>query len=150
VSYPGLDFPEYELKIQTAEDKALVFDIVRKKFVVLTPEEWVRQHVIHHLVQAHGVSLNRISVEHFLKWNTMQHRCDIVVFSTEFVPKLIVECKAAKVPLTQKVLDQVARYNIRLKVPYLMVTNGLHHIYAHIDFGDNSYRFLKGLDVNTF
>jgi type I site-specific restriction endonuclease len=118
---------------------------VRKKFVKLTPEEWVRQHVIQFLISEHNISVNKISVEHFLKWNQMQHRCDIVVFDDLFKPVLIVECKSAKIPVTQQVFDQVARYNIKLRVPFLMVTNGLSHFYAQIDFDLNKYSFLESL-----
>jgi hypothetical protein len=145
VNLPTLNFPIYEFRTQTAEHKTLVFDIVRKKFVTLTPEEWVRQHVIQFLIQEHKVSVNKISIEYFLKWNEMQHRCDIVVFDDNFKPVLIVECKEARIPISQNVFDQVARYNITLKVPYLMVTNGLQHIYAHINFELNNYTFIETL-----
>ena len=142
---PKLNFPEYEFRIQQSEHKTLVFDIVRKKFVTLTPEEWVRQHVIRFLMEEHHISVNKISVEYFLKWNEMQHRCDIVVFDADFCPLLIVECKSVKIPLSQKVFDQIARYNMKLKVPLLMVTNGLQHIYAEIDFVEGKSNFLQKL-----
>ena len=135
----------YELRTQFSEHKTLVFDIVRKKMVALTPEEWVRQHVIHFLISEHKVSINKISVEYSLKWNSMTHRCDLVVFGDDFAPQLIVECKAASVPISQKVFDQIARYNMKLKVPYLMVTNGLSHIYARVNFNDNSCAFMEEL-----
>ncbi len=145
MNFPELNFPRFEFRTQTSEHKTLVFDIVRKKFVALTPEEWVRQHVIHFLIKDYGISVNKISVEYFLKWNDMQHRCDIVVFDDNFNPQLIVEAKSAKISVSQKVFDQVARYNIKLRVPFLMVTNGLQHIYARINFEENNYLFLEKL-----
>ena len=148
MNLPPLNFPIYEFRTQTAEHKTLVFDIVRKKYVILTPEEWVRQHVIRFLMSEMKISLNKIALEYFLKWNEMQHRCDIVVFDDSFNPLLIVECKAARIPISQAVFDQVARYNIKLKVPYLMVTNGLQHIYAHINFENQNYKYLENLELN--
>lgn len=143
MNFPQLNFSNYEFRTQHSDGKTLVFDIVRKKFVTLTPEEWVRQHVIRFLTDTHQVSINRIAVEYFLNWNNLSHRCDILVFDADFKPMLIVECKSAKVSLSQKVFDQIARYNITLKVPYLMVTNGLQHIYAAVDFSEGKYQFLE-------
>ena len=149
MNLPRLNFPIYEFRTQTAEHKTLVFDIVRKKFVVLTPEEWVRQHVVQYLIAEHNVSVNKIAIEYFLKWNQMQHRCDIVVFDARFAPQLIVECKESRIPISQRVFDQVARYNIKLKVPYLMVTNGLQHIFAQINFETGNYSFLENLELQN-
>ena len=141
MNLPELNFPTYEFRTQTSEHKTLVFDIIRKKMVILTPEEWVRQHVVQ-------VSPNKIAVEYFLKWNQMNHRCDIVVFDEAFKPMLIVECKAVHIPISQSVFDQISRYNITLQVPLLMVTNGLQHIYAEIDFVSKQYKFMEHLKLN--
>ena len=147
MNFPELNFPSYELRTRQSERKTLVFDIVRKKYVVLTPEEWVRQHVVHFLIQEQGISINKISVEYFLRWNDMQHRCDIVVFDDNFNPLLIVESKSAKIAVSQKVFDQVARYNLNLKVKYLMVTNGLQHFYCLMNYENQSYTFIQDLPV---
>lgn len=144
-----LNFPSYEFRIQTTQQKNLIFDIIRKKFVTLTPEEWVRQHVVHYLIQEHQVSPNRIAVEYALAWNGMNHRCDVLVFDNEFRPLLIVECKAAEVPVNQPVFDQIARYNMKLKVPLLMVTNGLMHVYARINFETKSVQYLPELPLGN-
>lgn len=148
MNLPELNFPTYEFRTQTSEHKTLVFDIIRKKMVILTPEEWVRQHVVHFLINEHQVSPNKIAVEYFLKWNQMNHRCDIVVFDEAFKPMLIVECKAVHIPISQSVFDQISRYNITLQVPLLMVTNGLQHIYAEIDFVSKQYKFMEHLKLN--
>ena len=142
---PVLNFNYYEFRIQAVEQKKLIFDRIRKKFVTLTPEEWVRQHVIAFLIDEKKISDTKIAVEYRLTWNQMQHRCDIVVFDEDYKPRLIVECKAISIPISQQVFDQIARYNISLKVPSLMVTNGMQHIYANINFEEKSYKFTEEL-----
>ncbi len=143
-----LNFPSYEFRIQNTQQKNLIFDIIRKKFVTLTPEEWVRQHVVHYLIHEKGVSPNRIAVEYALTWNGMNHRCDVLVFDAGFNPWLIVECKAADVAVNQPVFDQIARYNMKLKVPLLMVSNGLLHVYARINFDDKTVVYIPELPVS--
>ena len=149
MNLPKLNFPNYEFRTQTSEHKTLVFDIIRKKFVTLTPEEWVRQHVVQFLMEEHHISMSRIAVEYMLKWNEMQHRCDVLVFDHDFKPILIIECKSTQIAISQKVFDQVARYNITLKVPNLMVTNGPQHFYAQIDFENCAYSFNEKLILKS-
>lgn len=124
-----LNFPPITARFSGKEhDNTQVFDIVRKKFVELTPEEWVRQHVIHFLVNQKQYPLSLVGVEQQLKLNNTLKRTDIVVYNKTMSPILLVECKASTVPLTQQVVDQAMRYNIPLQVPYVLLTNGLRHI----------------------
>jgi type I site-specific restriction endonuclease len=138
-----LNLPEYHYNIRRLDNKQEIFDPVRRKFVALTPEEWVRQHYVNYLVTTKDVPLSLIAVEQMLVYNTMKKRADILVYSKKGIPVLMVECKAASVELTQKVFDQLARYNLTLKVPFLIVTNGLKHICSKINFEERSYKFLE-------
>ncbi|MDP3444291.1 MAG: type I restriction enzyme HsdR N-terminal domain-containing protein [Ignavibacteria bacterium] len=104
-----------------------VFDPVRRKYVILTPEEEVRQIILHTLVTEHQMPAGLIAVEYALRLNGLDKRCDIVVFSTDSNPIMIVECKAQHIPITQTVLDQVSRYNLKLGVRFLLITNGKTH-----------------------
>lgn len=110
-----------------------VFDIVRQRFVALTPEEWVRQHAIRYLHHDLGYPLELIQVEGAITLNGMTRRCDIVVYDHSVHPLIIVECKRETVALTQKVLDQASRYNLVLQVPYLCITNGPRQICCRVD-----------------
>jgi len=139
----NLNLPSIECKTRQIRGQTEIFDIIRKKYVVLTPEEWVRQNFIHFLINQKGVPQSLIAVEYSLKVNKMVKRADIAVFGTKGQPLLIVECKASSIKINQKVFDQVARYNLTLKVKYLVVTNGLDHYVCQIDFDKNSYAFLE-------
>lgn len=140
-----LNFPEFSLSLSKDDQgRILVFDIVRKKQLVLTPEEWVRQHFLHFLIESGGYPKSNISIEKGLKLNGLQKRCDILAYH-QGEPFLLVECKAPHIKLDQVVFDQIARYNHVLKVPFLAVTNGLQHIYAIMDFENNQYKFIKDL-----
>lgn len=121
----------------------MIFDEIRKKFVVLTPEEWVRSHVVQFLIKEKTYSKSLINVERQLKVNDIIKRYDVVVFNKDGSIFLIVECKAPSVPITQQTFDQIARYNLALNASYLMVTNGLEHYYCQMDFESQRYIFLK-------
>lgn len=140
-----LDFPGYTFRFKNRENKPLIFDVVRKKFVVLTPEEWVRQHCVHFLLNELDYPLSLINVEKQIKLHQTSKRYDIVVFNPDGSIHLIVECKAPTVEITQDSFDQIARYNLVLKAPYLMVTNGLKHYYCTMDYDNEAYRFLEAL-----
>jgi len=140
-----LNFPEYRLKIQGEGKNLQVWDLVRKKYVSLTPEEWVRQHMVLFLINEKKVPSSLIRIESGLVVHNQFRRTDIVAYSSEGRPLLIVECKATSVKLNQDVFDQAARYNIALHVPILIVTNGKKHYCCHIDFKNNKYAFLKGI-----
>lgn len=122
-----VEFSKYNFKRETRGDKEFIFDILRKKWVILTPEEWVRQHVLHYLVYDKGYSTSLIAVERGLLLNGLQKRFDVVVFDNSGKAQMIVECKAPEEILNEKVFEQIARYNMALKVNYLWVTNGGHN-----------------------
>lgn len=136
-----IEYGDYPIKTRSGAIDQELFDPIRRKWVMLTPEEWVRQNWIHWL-QDHGISINRIKVEHTLRVLGQSRRADIVVFSREYTPWLIVECKAPEVRLHQPVFDQVARYNLTLQVPYLIVTNGDTTYACKIDYRSETYKFI--------
>jgi len=140
-----LNFPKYNFRFKSKKNKTLIFDIVRKKFIVLNPEEWVRQHVIHLLISEKKYPLSHINVEKQLKLNDTIKRYDIVVFNSNGSIKIIVECKAPKIKIDQKVFDQIARYNFVLQANYLLVTNGIEHYTCQMDYEKETYLFLKEL-----
>ena len=142
-----LNFPVFSLHIKSRENKHFIFDLVRKKWLVLTPEEWVRQHCIHYLINEKGYPLGLIQVEKKLKVNKLEKRYDIVIFNKEGAINLLVECKRTNVPITQKTFDQIAQYNLTLNSKYLMITNGLDHYYCQMDFKQKRYIFLKDLPL---
>jgi hypothetical protein len=122
------------IKLREANGDREVFDIVRNRFVALTPEEWVRQHFILYLHQQLLYPLELMQVEGSISLNGMSKRCDIVVYDSNVRPLIIVECKKETVPLTQKVIDQACRYNLVLQVPFLCLTNGTQQICCQVDF----------------
>ncbi|WP_374548623.1 type I restriction enzyme HsdR N-terminal domain-containing protein [Flavobacterium sp.] len=140
-----LNFPEYSFRFKNSENKVLIFDEIRKKFVVLTPEEWVRQHVIKFLLQQKKYPKSYINVEKNIKINGLTKRYDVVVFNSDGSIFLLVECKAPEVSITQNVFDQIARYNLKLNAQHLMVTNGLNNYFCQMDFLNEKYIFLKEL-----
>jgi hypothetical protein len=145
-----LNFPEYKFQIQQKPHKTAIFDFIRKKFVTLTPEEWVRQHVLHFLVGEKKVPPMLIGVESRIKLFNTVKRFDVAVFDRNGHPLLIVECKAPSVPLTQEVVDQVVRYNMAMKVKFLMLTNGLTHLFCKADAETGNIRIIEDLpDFNN-
>lgn len=126
---PKLNFPEFDFRFQKNEKGNLqVFDAIRKKFVDATPEEWVRQHIIHYLITHKQVPASMISVEKQLVLNHTKRRTDIVIFNSHLKPLLIIECKAPQITIDQLTINQALRYNIELKVPAIFLSNGLQHI----------------------
>ena len=140
-----LNFPTYSFRFKNSENKVSIFDEIRKKFIVLTPEEWVRQHVIHYLLQDRNYPKSYINVEKLIKVNGLSKRYDGIVFKPNGDIFLLIECKAPEVPISQDTFDQIARYNLELKAQYLMVTNGLNHYFCQMDFENEKYVFLKEL-----
>lgn len=122
-----LNLPEIELKIRKKEANREIFDIIRKKFVFLTPEEWVRQHFIHFLIDHLGYSKSLLKVESGLKYNSLNKRSDIVAYNSNATPILLVECKSFKESINQKALDQATVYNKKIRATYVVLTNGLKH-----------------------
>lgn len=142
-----LNFPTYKFNIIKSGQKLKIFDSLRKKYLVLTPEEWVRQHCVNFLAEQLLVPYGFIKLEMQLDVNKLQRRADIVVYNNQLQPILIVECKAPQINISQKTFDQIARYNLALKVPYLMVTNGLNHFYCKINIAEKSFNFLPQLPL---
>jgi hypothetical protein len=142
-----LNFIPYSFRFKNSENKVAIFDEVRKKFIILTPEEWVRQHVVQFLLQEKSYPKSYINVEKLIKVNNLNKRYDIVVFQPDGSIFLLVECKAPEVTITQQTFDQIARYNLTLKAQYLMVTNGLNHYFCQMDFEKETYVFLQDLPL---
>jgi hypothetical protein len=141
-----LNLPAIEARLQDGKNgRNEIFDPVRKKFVALTPEEWVRQHVIHYLAGHLDYPLTLIAVEAPLLYHTRKKRSDIVVFTRSGKPILIVECKAPEVAITQAVFEQAAMYNMGFRVKYLVLTNGIVHHACRIDHAAKSCIFLPGI-----
>ena len=140
-----LNFPSYSFRLKSSKNKTLIFDIIRKKYVVLTPEEWVRQHVVMFLLEVKKYPISLIAVEKQLKINSLLKRTDVVVFNNKGTPEILIECKAPSVPISQHTFDQIARYNLTAKSNYLMVTNGLDHYFCQIDTKSETYIFLKDI-----
>jgi hypothetical protein len=140
-----LNFPAYSFRFKSKENKSAIFDDIRKKFVILQPEEWVRQHCIQFLLADKQYPKSHINVEKKLTINQLTKRYDIVVFNPDGSIFLIVECKAPQIAINQQVFDQIARYNLSLNAKYLMVTNGLNHYYCQMDLANERYNFLEAL-----
>ncbi|MEO5603868.1 MAG: type I restriction enzyme HsdR N-terminal domain-containing protein [Cyclobacteriaceae bacterium] len=129
-----LNLPEFDYKLKKASGKVWIFDGIRKKYIVLTPEEWVRQHFVHYLIHEKKYPKTLIKIEGGLRYNQLQKRTDIVVFNREAKPWMIVECKAPTTPVSPDTLTQASVYNATLKAEFLTVTNGLAHYCAHINW----------------
>ena len=140
-----LNFPTYSFRFKNSENKVSIFDEIRKKFILLTPEEWVRQHVVQFLLQDKNYPKSYINVEKLIKINDLSKRYDGVVFQPNGEIFLLIECKAPEVQISQQTFDQIARYNLVLKAKYLMITNGLNHYFCQMDFENEKYVFLKEL-----
>ena len=140
-----LNFPRFSFRFKNSENKRLIFDDIRKKFVVLQPEEWVRQHCIQYLIRVKKYPKSLINVEKEIKLNRLKKRYDIVVFNPDGSIHLIVECKAPLKVIDQTTFDQIARYNLELNATYLMVTNGINHYYCQMDFEAKRYVFLNDI-----
>jgi hypothetical protein len=141
ISLPVLNLPPFEPLLKKEEDRVLIFDGLRKKFLALTPEEWVRQHWINFLVEHQGFPKGLISLEKGLKYNQLQKRTDLVVFDREGNPYLLIECKAPEVELDHKVLHQALAYRATLLSPYIVLSNGFKHI--SLFFEKNQEKFVQ-------
>lgn len=138
-----LNLPTYSFKIKCLDEKDFIFDIIRRDYFLLTPEEWVRQNFIQYLIHEKNYPVSLIRVEMFFKVNRLSKRGDIVLFDRKGEPLVLVECKSTKVNIAQKTFDQIARYNIKFRVNYLIVTNGLKHYCCKMDYSNHSYSFMK-------
>ena len=141
----SLNLPPFAHQVQQQAGKTTIFDTIRKKYVVLTPEEWVRQHFIHYLIRHLSYPRTLISVEAGLRYNQMLRRSDVVVYDRDGNPFMVIECKAPTVLLSPKVFEQVAVYNQPLRAEYITVTNGLDHYCCRMDYAAGSYAFVEAL-----
>lgn len=140
-----LNFPDYQYSIKSKENKSYIFDPIRKKWLVLNPEEWVRQNCVQFLINEKKIPIGLLQVEKKIEvFNTVK-RYDLVVFNTEKKISLLVECKSPSVKITQEAFDQIARYNTVIQSEYLMLTNGLDHFYYQMDFKEKKYIYLTDL-----
>ena len=140
-----LNFPIYNFRFKNSENKVSIFDEIRKKFIILTPEEWVRQHVVRFLLEEKKYPKSLINIEKVLIVNGLRKRYDVVVFNPDGSIFVLVECKAPEIKTAQATFDQIARYNLALKAQFLMVTNGHNHYFCQMDFENEKYAFLKEL-----
>jgi type I site-specific restriction endonuclease len=137
MSLPVLNFPAVKFRFQKNKKNSLqIFDIIRKKFVDVTPEEWVRQHIIHFLINHKQVPASMISVEKQLILNGTKRRTDLVIFSSARIPVMIIECKAPEVKIDQLTVNQALRYNLQLNVPSVFLSNGVQHVYINLTQND--------------
>lgn len=140
-----LNLPDYNFSIKNVNDKNYIFDLNRKKYVVLTPEEWVRQHFIRYITDEKGYPSSLIAIEKQLIMNGMKKRCDAVVYNYYAEPVMIIEFKAPNIKITQKTFDQAAVYNSKLGVGGFMISNGLEHYCCKVDIINSKYDFFSDI-----
>ena len=141
----SLNLPVYDTKITSRNGKNVIFDVIRKRYVALTPEEWVRQHYVHFLIAHKGYPVSLMANEVLLNLNGTKKRCDTVLYRRNLTARMIVEYKAPHIEITQAVFDQITRYNMVLKVDYLIVSNGMQHYCCKMDYEKQSYTFLEDI-----
>lgn len=141
ISLPELNLPAIVPKLLNKEGKVFIFDLLRKKYLLLTPEEWVRQHWIHFLISSQGYPKGLLALEKGLIYNGLQKRTDLVVFDRAGLPYLLVECKAPEIEINTQVLSQALGYNQILKCPFIALTNGRKHIF--MGFSEEEGRFVQ-------
>lgn len=142
-----LNLPPYAYKLKQNNGSVQIWDAVRRKYVALTPEEWVRQHFIAYLVGSKKYPLGRIGNEISLSLNGRSRRCDTLVYDAEGQPLVLIEYKAPHISVSQKVFEQAVRYNICFRVPYIMLSNGILHYCCHIDYNSRKYSFLTEIPL---
>lgn len=140
-----LNLPPFKYKVIKQNGKPAIFDVIRKKYVALTPEEWVRQHFVHYLIEHKGYPAALMANEMAITLNGMTRRCDSVLYDTKLQPKMIIEYKAATVPITQQVFQQICSYNFVLKVKWLIVSNGLQHYCCYLHPETQRFTFVKDI-----
>lgn len=141
----ALNLPKTDLKIITRDGKQQVFDILRRKYVALTPEEWVRQHFINYLIQHKGYPAECIGNEISITLNGTKKRCDSVVYGQNAQPAMILEYKSPQVEISQQVFEQISRYNIKLRVKWLVVSNGLRHYCCWLNYESGTSQFVEDI-----
>ena len=139
-----VDFPPFEYKLKQEGDKTYLFDLIRKKYVALTPEEWVRQHLVNYLVRIKNYPKSLIKLESGLVYNNLAKRSDVLVFDRQGAVFLTVECKASHIKLNQSTIDQVAVYNMKYKSKFIAITNGLMHFVFEMDYKNGQFNLKNG------
>ncbi|MBQ9261664.1 MAG: type I restriction enzyme HsdR N-terminal domain-containing protein [Prevotella sp.] len=140
-----LNLPQYEIKISEKDGKRMIFDFLRRKYVALTPEEWVRQHFVHFLIEHKGYPKGLIGNEIELQIGAKRLRCDSILYNKMAQPQMIIEYKAPTIPIQQKVFQQISTYNLLLKVDYLIVSNGIQHYCCKMDYDNQKCLFLEDI-----
>lgn len=140
-----LNLPAFEYKVQYSDSGHSIFDVIRKKYVRLTPEEWVRQHFLHYLTDHLAYPRALVRLEQGVKYNRLQHRTDILVYNRSAKPLLLVECKAPHVPLNHDTWGQIARYNAQINAQLLVMTNGLQHFCWKLDYDQGNHTLLPAV-----
>lgn len=146
-SYPELNFPSFQFKIKTEKETSMIWDMVRNKWIELTPEEWVRQHIVHYFIEVLAYPKGLTQIECQIIVGKLKKRFDLVVMDRQLKPWLIVECKAPHIKIDNEVLQQAGNYNSQLKSPYLSVSNGLQHYCFKIDFEKGNFKTIPHFPV---
>jgi hypothetical protein len=140
-----INLPPYAIKLRSKDGKEQIFDFLRRRYVALTPEEWVRQHFVHYLTEQKGYPAGLLCNEIELKIGEKKLRCDTVLYNTAMQPQMIIEYKAPHISITQRVFDQISTYNMLLHVDYLVVSNGTQHYCCKMDYAQKRYTFLRAI-----
>lgn len=140
-----LNLPTYEIKVAGTQTHPTILDVLRRKYVALTPEEWVRQHFTHFLIEHKGYPASLMANEVALKVGDKDLRADSVLYDKALRPRMIMEYKAPSIQLTRRVFEQVTAYNTLLKVDYLIVSNGLTHYCLKVDYANHHHAFLTDI-----
>lgn len=141
----SLNLPSFEAKIDARNGKKVIFDVIRRRYVALTPEEWVRQHFVHFLIAYKGYPSSLLANEVMIRLNGTTKRCDTVLYRRDLSARMIIEYKAPHVEVTQQVFEQITRYNMTLKADYLIVSNGMQHYCCRMNYEQQNYSFLKDI-----
>ena len=138
-----LNLPTYDLRLRRTGNRDMIFDVLRRKYVALTPEEWARQHFVHFLIEHKGYPTALLANEIELRIGGKHLRADTLLYNKELRPHMLIEYKSPTIALTQKVFDQISAYNLLLHADYLIVSNGMQHICCRMDYEQNTYHFLE-------
>jgi hypothetical protein len=144
-----LNLPSFDIRVRDSDGRRQVFDVLRRRYVALTPEEWVRQHFVHFLIGHKGYPKGLLANEVELRVGEKRLRCDTLLYNKALQPQMIMEYKAPDVAVTQKVFDQISAYNLLLHVDYLVVSNGLQHYCCRMDYEQHSYTFINDIPTYT-
>lgn len=145
----ALNLPTYDVRLSDVGGRHCIFDVLRRRFVALTPEEWVRQHFVHFLIERKGYPPTLLQNEVELRCGQKRLRCDSVLYNSDGTSRMIIEYKAPEIEITPRVFNQIAAYNFLLHVDYLIVSNGLRHFCCRMDYEHNSYAFLSEIPSYT-